>query len=437
MAVKMSEEVWLTCLSHSLTTETEEIMGLLFGDIQHVKNRGSVAMIWGASPEVRSDRRKDRVEVRPEQLAAASAQAEKMTITSGRTTRVIGWYHSHPHITVLPSHVDVRTQAMFQQLDPGFIGLIFSCFSEDAQKVGRIQVIAFQSLDGKQRSMMPLFNSSLLEVESSWSSSDNASPKSLSANNTEDTCDSEMAKSKKVGGRSSGLEEFFSHDDVNYLGKQRKRENSLALYNAGNSDTHSLDVESMDMSVGMQEALHRSNLDVSSAEYVRKEVPFQVLPSKALLNLNNPLSSYVVMQNVLFEEEKAAYNQAILQNTENGRIHPLTYIHHTSTYQASLCKLMEYCLSPAINTLQSLAKENEIRLAQLRKEAESLELEALGCNEDQKMITNHRRLPAVSARASPRSSVVAVERNSRSPRSNPNGSSSSTPSQQSSLDLNK
>lgn len=28
-----------------------------------------------------------------------------MTLAMGRTTRVIGWYHSHPHITVLPSHV--------------------------------------------------------------------------------------------------------------------------------------------------------------------------------------------------------------------------------------------------------------------------------------------------------------------------------------------
>lgn len=28
--------------------------------------------------------------------------------------------------------------------------------------------------------------------------------------------------------------------------------------------------------------------------------------------------------------------------TSDGRIHPLNYIHHTSTYQASLCKLMEY-----------------------------------------------------------------------------------------------
>ncbi|GJM89620.1 hypothetical protein PR202_gb01982 [Eleusine coracana subsp. coracana] len=33
-SVRVSEEVWLTCLSHALTTETEEIMGLLLGDIE-------------------------------------------------------------------------------------------------------------------------------------------------------------------------------------------------------------------------------------------------------------------------------------------------------------------------------------------------------------------------------------------------------------------
>lgn len=93
------------------------------------------ALIWGASPQTRSDRRKDRVETNPEQLAAASALAERMTSSTGRTTRVIGWYHSHPHITVLPSHVDVHTQAMYQLLDSGFIGLIFSCYSEDVNKV--------------------------------------------------------------------------------------------------------------------------------------------------------------------------------------------------------------------------------------------------------------------------------------------------------------
>lgn len=28
----------------------------------------------------------------------------------GVQTRVVGWYHSHPKITVQPSHVDLRTQ---------------------------------------------------------------------------------------------------------------------------------------------------------------------------------------------------------------------------------------------------------------------------------------------------------------------------------------
>ncbi|XWS16427.1 hypothetical protein CRYUN_Cryun34aG0086400 [Craigia yunnanensis] len=74
--VKMSEDVWLTCLTHALSTETEEIMGLLLGDIEYSKDGNVTALIWGASPQSRSDRRKDRVETNPEQLAAASAQAD-------------------------------------------------------------------------------------------------------------------------------------------------------------------------------------------------------------------------------------------------------------------------------------------------------------------------------------------------------------------------
>ncbi|KAL2234721.1 UNVERIFIED_CONTAM: Lys-63-specific deubiquitinase BRCC36 [Sesamum indicum] len=75
-SVKMSEEVWLTCLTHALSTETEEIMGLLLGDIQHSKNGTVTALIWGALPQPRSDRQKDRVETNPEQLTAASVHAE-------------------------------------------------------------------------------------------------------------------------------------------------------------------------------------------------------------------------------------------------------------------------------------------------------------------------------------------------------------------------
>lgn len=43
---------------------------------QESKDGSLTALIWGASPQTRSDRRKDRVETNPEQLAAASAQAD-------------------------------------------------------------------------------------------------------------------------------------------------------------------------------------------------------------------------------------------------------------------------------------------------------------------------------------------------------------------------
>ena len=53
----------------------------------------------------RLDKRKDRVEIASASLTAAIEHAEVLSVRSGRPTRVLGWYHSHPHITVWPSHV--------------------------------------------------------------------------------------------------------------------------------------------------------------------------------------------------------------------------------------------------------------------------------------------------------------------------------------------
>ncbi|XP_074312626.1 uncharacterized protein LOC141648071 [Silene latifolia] len=351
--VKMSEEVWLTCVTHALSTETEEIMGLLLGDIECSKSGKSTALIWGASPQTRSDRRKDRVETNPEQLAAASAMAERMSTTTGRRTRVIGWYHSHPHITVLPSHVDVRTQGMYQLLDSGFIGLIFSCFNEDAFKVGRIQVIAFQSLDGSQSYMSrPLSppsakRSTVIELESSLSSDD---------------------VSTRLGSGKAEILELDTGDSRNNVFKGTSRI-------GGKSADAFVDVDPMDMSDGMQEAMHRSHLDMSGAEYVRKEIPLQVLPASLLLKLDSPLASFTDLQQVIYEEEKAAYNQAISNNLRDGKVHPLAFIHHTSTYQASMCKLMECCLTPAIDALEDHIRQNDLRLGMLAEEAKVLEAE--------------------------------------------------------------
>mmetsp|Transcript_5754 Transcript_5754/g.12679 ORF Transcript_5754/g.12679 Transcript_5754/m.12679 type:complete len:262 (-) Transcript_5754:55-840(-) len=119
-------------------------MGLLLGDIKE-ENGQNVAYIWGLSLHVRSDRRADRVEIHPEQLAAGAAEAEQLSAVVGVPTRVVGWYHSHPHITVLPSHVDVRTQGQYQMLDNCFLGVIFSVFNTDSDKTQLMQVTAFQS----------------------------------------------------------------------------------------------------------------------------------------------------------------------------------------------------------------------------------------------------------------------------------------------------
>ncbi|KAF9572325.1 BRCA1 BRCA2-containing complex, subunit 3 [Mortierella alpina] len=131
-------------LAHALSTEKEEIMGMLMGD--WVKEGATeIARVDGVSLLTRSEKRKDRVEIGPEQLTMAAMEAEELTKTTGKTTRVIGWYHSHPHITVFPSHVDLRTQLSQQYMDPRFIGMIVSCFNTDSELSNKIQVTCFQS----------------------------------------------------------------------------------------------------------------------------------------------------------------------------------------------------------------------------------------------------------------------------------------------------
>lgn len=178
------------CMSHALTTESEEIMGLLLGDVVDIGGQGKgeerlKARVWSVSlhrreQAVRSD---DRVEISPEQLAAAAGEADRMTEELGIHTRVVGWYHSHPHLAVVPSHVDVRTQAQYQQMDSAFVGLIFSVFNSgrvvpgvatgtqeladtdgtmmvnmNSPGSGRVQATAFQSrgVDAGGRHLPPL-----------------------------------------------------------------------------------------------------------------------------------------------------------------------------------------------------------------------------------------------------------------------------------------
>ncbi|XP_078004010.1 lys-63-specific deubiquitinase BRCC36 isoform X1 [Phascolarctos cinereus] len=147
LAVHLQSDAFLVALNHALSTEKEEVMGLCLGEVAVSK----VVYIRSVIVLRRSDKRKDRVEISPEQLSAASVEAERLAELTGRPIRVVGWYHSHPHITVWPSHVDIRTQAMYQMMDESFVGLIFSCFVEDKNtKTGRILYTCFQSIQAQK-----------------------------------------------------------------------------------------------------------------------------------------------------------------------------------------------------------------------------------------------------------------------------------------------
>lgn len=63
------------------------------------------AYIYAMKIPHRLDKKKDRVEISSDQLIAAREFAEKLSQKFNREVRVLGWFHSHPHITVWPSHV--------------------------------------------------------------------------------------------------------------------------------------------------------------------------------------------------------------------------------------------------------------------------------------------------------------------------------------------
>eukprot|EP00850_Spirogloea_muscicola_P019606 SM000195S05253 [mRNA] locus=s195:77747:82044:+ [translate_table: standard] len=332
-AVEVTTEVWLTCATHALSTETEEVMGLLLGDIAYGPDAAATAHVWAAAPQTRSDRRKDRVETNPEQLAAATAQAERLSATTGRTTRVIGWYHSHPHITVFPSHVDVRTQGMYQMMDDGFVGLIFSCFSEDSNKVGRIQATAFQSEPKRKStagSRLPSSNIILYPGAGPTAASPprrSPSPISTSPLSSDPTeSDGDVAV---LGG--SQLGDQAQPTDISFT-------DALRVGNTSDAE----------LSASFQEAVHRSNMDASEAEFVCKEVPLRVVKKAQRPGAQEQLALWplVSLQRILFAEEQAAYKAAMAQSMS---------------------------LVPMLSTLWDRQQQNVLRLALLQAEAAELQ----------------------------------------------------------------
>eukprot|EP00850_Spirogloea_muscicola_P021591 SM000255S08770 [mRNA] locus=s255:132396:136671:+ [translate_table: standard] len=397
-AVEVTTEVWLTCATHALSTETEEVMGLLLGDIAYGLDAAATAHVWAAAPQTRSDRRKDRVETNPEQLAAATAQAE---ISSTRmrlcrssvaatnagcalppigppTTRhdyldngaqAISRHRAnnarHRLVPQPPAHhclpiAHVRTQGMYQMMDDGFVGLIFSCFSEDSNKVGRIQATAFQS-EPKRKSTagLRLPSSNIILYPGAGPAAASPPRRSLSPIST--------------SLRSSDPTE--SDGDVAVLGGSQLGDQAQPTDISFTDALRVGDTSDAELSASFQEAVHRSNMDASEAEFVCKEVPLRVVKKAQRRGAQEQLALWplVSLQRILFAEEQAAYKAAMAQSVRKSDMHAIAVMHHNATYQASLCKLMEFCLVPMLSTLWDRQQQNVLRLALLQAEAAELQ----------------------------------------------------------------
>merc|ERR1712061_433285 len=86
-------------------------------------------------------------------MVRVSKTAEDLSVQYKRSLRILGWYHSHPKITVQPSHVDLRTQIDWQRLDKNFVGVIVAAFNRkrDPSKLNAhcFEIAAFQSKDNE------------------------------------------------------------------------------------------------------------------------------------------------------------------------------------------------------------------------------------------------------------------------------------------------
>jgi BRCA1/BRCA2-containing complex subunit 3 len=56
--------------------------------------------------------------------------------------------------------------------------------------------------------------------------------------------------------------DFYSHPDTSHSTSYQPRENALILYNPDNTQEASVDPYDSDMTPSLQEALHRSTMDI-------------------------------------------------------------------------------------------------------------------------------------------------------------------------------
>eukprot|EP00741_Cyanophora_paradoxa_P018185 tig00021038_g17558.t1 len=315
-------------LLHALSTEDTEVVGLCVGDVEEEPGNSPSVRIRGVLVQQRTDRRKDRVEVSPEQLARASEEAAQMK------GRVVGWYHSHPHITVQASHVDLRTQFNFQRLGESFVGIILSVFDRNAEsESGRVQITAFQT-----ETTPPA------PAASPAPSPPAPSPPARAPAPPHDSDPPLIDLEDDDGGRDPAPSPPSARPSAMDIDPQPSAPPtpSLPLPYRGHQ----------------------------SGPLSRRDVPVELLPASEgggyeVLEdgVRLPLSAAQALrlQGVLLEEERSLYREA------SEGAHPLRALHAAGRYEARIAQLLEHGLVPLVQVLQARLARAEDALQALAR----------------------------------------------------------------------
>lgn len=319
--VLLTPRCFHSLVTHALTTEREEILGLLLGHYIEtvppqkdssdtpIEVSGATVFIEGVHILQRRDKRADRVEVHSNDLSLASQYAESIGL------QVVGWYHSHPHITLHPSHVDLQTQKLYQYLDEKFIGIIVSCF--DKSKKG-IELISFQAYDTKSK-----------YIESYKSSTKH---KNLT--------------NSRIPTIHTSRNSMVIEDDIKKV------------------------MAKFDHVYSQEEVKSLTELNIPT-QVMSNQDP---LMKHRITNVDHNLDKMIELVHVLWKEDREAYMKALESCPGKIEDHPLLLLHHSAVFEKSLCRLMEYIVFPMIRAFEKRKDEVLIKLKRLRSSKESKKL---------------------------------------------------------------
>ena len=85
LRVEMGSDAYTSCFTHALSTEHEEIMGLLIGTFEGSASSANsvICKVFMSMVLIRSDKRKDRVEIPVEMMAGVSAEVDAVKKETG------------------------------------------------------------------------------------------------------------------------------------------------------------------------------------------------------------------------------------------------------------------------------------------------------------------------------------------------------------------